>query len=79
MAYLYGAREEVVSKAAEEISRMTGMRVGFQNGYSLFDFPEFENFANGPKILLVGLGTPRQEFWTNDNAGRLGTTLAVTV
>lgn len=55
------------------------MRVGFQNGYSVFDFPQFENFASGPRILLVGLGTPRQEFWTNDNAGRLGTTLAVTV
>lgn len=55
------------------------MKVGFQNGYSAFDFPTFENFASGPKILLVGLGTPKQEFWTNDNAGRLSTTLAITV
>lgn len=69
----------MVSKAAEEIARLTGMKVGFQNGYSAFDFPAFENFASGPKILLVGLGTPKQESWTNDNAGRLGTTLAVTV
>ena len=55
------------------------MRVGFQNGYAPFDFSQYENFASGPKILLVGLGTPKQEFWTNDNAGRLGATLAVTV
>lgn len=31
------------------------MRVGFQNGYAPFDFAEYENFATGPKILLVGL------------------------
>lgn len=54
-AYLYGAREEVVSRAADEISRLTGMSVGFQNGYAPFDFEKYESFASGPKILLVGL------------------------
>lgn len=54
-AYLYGAREEVVSKAALELARFSGMPVGHQNGYGQFDFEKFERFSTGPKILLVGL------------------------
>ncbi|MDQ1343293.1 MAG: hypothetical protein QG650_12 [Patescibacteria group bacterium] len=55
------------------------MRVGYQNGYGEFDFGKFARFSPGPKILLVGLGTPKQEFWTNDYADRFGPTLAVSV
>lgn len=78
-AYLYGTREGIVSKAASALAEFSGMPVGFQNGYSEFDFERFERFSTGPKILLVGLGTPKQELWTNEFAARFGPVLAVTV
>jgi len=54
-AYLYGTREETVSRAASALSAFSGMPIGYQNGFSEFDFEKFEAFSNGPKILLVGL------------------------
>lgn len=55
------------------------MSIGFQDGFSAFDFDAFERFSNGPKILFVGLGTPKQEIFCNENAARFSTTLAITV
>lgn len=79
--YLYGAKEEVNAKAAEELTRKyPGLIIaGRQNGY----LPE-EHMAgllerinvSGARFLFLALGSPRQEKWVA-KYGRGLTTVSV--
>jgi N-acetylglucosaminyldiphosphoundecaprenol N-acetyl-beta-D-mannosaminyltransferase len=66
--YLYGASEEVNSRAADALrARYPGLTVaGRSNGY--VEPGNMEHLiadinASGAKLLFVGLGSPRQELW----------------
>ena len=74
--FLLGAREGVALRAAEELEKKyPGLRIaGTENGY--FDRREEAalieriNFAS-PDLLLVCLGSPKQELWMYQNAPHL--------
>jgi len=75
--YLLGGEEGVAKKAAETLSqRYPGLIVaGTRNGY----FSDVENSEicreirdSGAKILLVGTGAPKQEYWLEDNLAKSG-------
>jgi len=66
--YLLGAKEEVVSKARENLEAMfSGISiVGFHSGY--FDYKGEDDIIEEikrlkPGFLVVGLGMPKQELW----------------
>ena len=68
--FLLGARQEVIERAAKEISRRWPHHtvVGYANGYL-----EQESDLAGeirdsrPHLVLVGMGNPRQELWIARN------------
>lgn len=74
--FLYGAREEVNGKAAEELGRRyPGIRiVGRCNGY--LPGEEMDGLVSrindsGAQILFLALGSPMQERWIAEHGGRL--------
>jgi len=75
--FFYGAAEGVANDAARELQqRFPGLKVaGIANG---FVPPERQDelvntiATSGAEVLLVALGSPRQELWMNKNLGRLG-------
>jgi N-acetylglucosaminyldiphosphoundecaprenol N-acetyl-beta-D-mannosaminyltransferase len=76
--FLFGAREEVSAKAAQElINRYPGLRVvGRRNGYVAGD--EIDGLvdeinASGAQVLFLALGSPRQEKWLSTYGDRLAT------
>ncbi|MCR5663983.1 MAG: WecB/TagA/CpsF family glycosyltransferase [Oscillospiraceae bacterium] len=78
--FLFGAKPGVAERAAGELGeRYPGLRVvGCRNGY----FTPDENEAivreindAGPDLLLVCLGSPKQELWMAENAEALRTGL----
>lgn len=77
--FFYGTREETVAKAASAMSEKSGMPIGFRNGFEEFDAESFLSDSKGPKILFVGLGTPKQEIWSRSHVSEFGPTLVVTV
>ncbi|MFO1150472.1 MAG: WecB/TagA/CpsF family glycosyltransferase [Alsobacter sp.] len=81
--FLFGARAQVVQRAAEVFAGRHGVRVvGVQDGYSWSAAPdELIDRINqsGANILLVALGNPAQERWMRDNAHRLRANLIVGV
>jgi N-acetylglucosaminyldiphosphoundecaprenol N-acetyl-beta-D-mannosaminyltransferase len=64
--FLYGAKEEVVKKAKENLEeRFPGLQIaGYSNGY-VQDHEALVKKINdsGAEILFVALGSPRQELW----------------
>lgn len=65
--YLLGASKETVAAAAERISTDMGAKVvGYHHGYFSTD-DEAEILRSirekAPHIILVGMGSPRQELW----------------
>lgn len=75
--YLLGSAEGVAADAAAALERAyPGLRVaGVRNGY----FRDEETPAivraiaeSGARLLLVGLGSPRQEFWLAENLAATG-------
>lgn len=64
--FLYGAKEEVVKKAKENLeAKYPGLQiVGYSNGY-VNDYDSLIKKINDSKadILFVALGSPRQELW----------------
>lgn len=72
--FLYGAREEVVSKAKAELEKKYPQIkiTGYVNGYEQ-DNEKIITAVNESKadIIFVALGSPKQENWITDNRDRL--------
>lgn len=83
--FLLGGRPGVAERAAARLEEMMpGIRiVGTENGY--FEDADSERVigkitAAGTKLLIVCLGSPRQEIWVREHAGKLtGTAAAMTL
>jgi N-acetylglucosaminyldiphosphoundecaprenol N-acetyl-beta-D-mannosaminyltransferase len=71
--FFLGGAEDTVNKAARNMEERFALSVtGVQNGY--FDNCDtvIETINTlSPDILLVGLGSPKQELWVTDNMSRL--------
>ncbi|HEV3229050.1 MAG TPA: WecB/TagA/CpsF family glycosyltransferase [Solirubrobacteraceae bacterium] len=84
--YLLGSEPGVADRAARRLHRWypaLGL-VGTHHGYFEIDSPQAERVLediNGrrPNIVLVGLGTPKQELWVEENAHRLDVDVLWTV
>jgi N-acetylglucosaminyldiphosphoundecaprenol N-acetyl-beta-D-mannosaminyltransferase len=75
--YLLGGAEGVAADAAAILEvRFPGLQIaGVRNGYFGNDqTPEIvrEIAASGARLLFVGLGSPRQEFWLAENLAKTG-------
>ena len=82
--YFLGARREVIETAAKRlVERFPGLDVcGVADGY--FDASEASERArgireSGAKILIVGMGVPRQEQFIENQWGELGVQLVIPV
>jgi N-acetylglucosaminyldiphosphoundecaprenol N-acetyl-beta-D-mannosaminyltransferase len=82
--YFLGAEREVIEAVAARLAeRHPGLTIsGFADGY--FDAEEAERRAaaireSGAKILIVGMGVPRQERFIEDHWDELGVGLAIPV
>lgn len=80
--YMFGGAPEVAAKAAEMMTkRYEGLKiVGLHDGY--FDSKEENNIIadikkHQPSLLLVGLGSPKQEKWIYNNLRLTGAKLAI--
>ncbi|PLS17829.1 glycosyltransferase [Bacillus sp. M6-12] len=73
--FLYGAKEEVVSKAKENImAKYPGITIaGYENGY-VQDPDQVINKINEAKadILFVAMGSPKQELWIREHMNKMG-------
>lgn len=74
--YLLGSKPGVAERAAQYLSaRIARLQiVGCHHGY--FDLGESPRIADeiarcAPHVVLVGMGAPRQEFWTAEHAALL--------
>ncbi len=81
--YLLGSKADVVSRAAERMKvRYPRLEVlGFHHGY--FD-PTADDVANEirslrPSVVLVGMGSPRQELWISRNSTALLASVLISV
>ncbi|MGB9886593.1 MAG: WecB/TagA/CpsF family glycosyltransferase [Moorellales bacterium] len=80
--FLFGARPGVAEAAAEELRRHhPGVQIaGVAHGYQT---PEGEEAVKAairstrPQVLLVGMGSPKQEYWIARNLPELGVPVAV--
>ncbi|MFQ5912221.1 MAG: WecB/TagA/CpsF family glycosyltransferase [Nitrospinota bacterium] len=82
--YLLGARRELVEAVARRLTdRWPGLKLcGFGDGYfSLAEAPQRARAIaqSGAKILLVGMGVPRQEHFLEDHWAELGVNFAMGV
>lgn len=72
--YLYGAKREVVERAAENIKRDNpGIVIaGTTDGYEQDENALIERVNDsGAKIIFVALGSPKQELWIRRNINQL--------
>jgi N-acetylglucosaminyldiphosphoundecaprenol N-acetyl-beta-D-mannosaminyltransferase len=76
--YLLGSEPPFAQKAAEKLKRWyPGLDVaGAHHGYFDLDSPHNERVlediaARNPDIVLVGMGTPKQELWVDRYASRI--------
>lgn len=71
--FLYGAKEEVVKGAEEKLKEKYGPVIaGRMNGYEKDDEKIIRAInQSGAQILLVALGSPKQEVWMSRYRGRL--------
>ncbi|GAC1333015.1 MAG: WecB/TagA/CpsF family glycosyltransferase [Beijerinckiaceae bacterium] len=80
--FLYGAKPEIVAKAAGRIAERTGCLVcGTQSGFSCLAEDEIAKSvkAASPDIVLVALGNPLQEEWIAGYAAFIGAPLMLGV
>lgn len=81
--YLLGATDGVVSDVSERLrARYPGLKLDFANGY--FAAAEAAGraaavAASGARILIVGMGVPRQEYFLEEQWERLGVNIAIGV
>jgi N-acetylglucosaminyldiphosphoundecaprenol N-acetyl-beta-D-mannosaminyltransferase len=79
--YLLGGRPGIASRAAERLHAAYGTRVvGAAPGYFDDADPAIVAAINasGARIVLVGLGNPRQELWTHANRAQLAAGVVLT-
>ena len=72
--FLLGAKPGVAEKAAQELeNRFSGLKIaGTNDGYFTDDEYVLEKInAVAPDLLLVCLGSPKQELWLKENAKKL--------
>jgi N-acetylglucosaminyldiphosphoundecaprenol N-acetyl-beta-D-mannosaminyltransferase len=76
--YLLGSEPDVAAEAAARLRRLYPRLdvVGAHHGYFALDSPHAERVIedineHGPDIVLVGMGTPKQELWVERNASLL--------
>lgn len=72
--YLFGAKPGVAEKAAERLTAdLTGLRVvGTHHGYFEDDAEIVKDISEkAPDLLVVCLGSPRQEIWVHQNKEKL--------
>lgn len=66
--FLFGGEEEVVKKAKEKLGDRV---IGAENGYQNFDFVIKKINQAQPDVLLVGLGSPKQEKFIAENLSKM--------
>ncbi len=66
--FLFGGTREVVEKAKEKLGKMV---IGAENGYQDSDKVIEKINQVKPNILLVGLGSPKQEKWIYENLKKM--------
>lgn len=83
--FFLGAKEEVITKATEEIKKkFPDLKIaGFHNGY-FHETGTEQNVisqikSSNAEILFAGLNTPFQEIWLNKNLEKLGVKIAMGV
>jgi N-acetylglucosaminyldiphosphoundecaprenol N-acetyl-beta-D-mannosaminyltransferase len=78
--YLLGGRPGVAARAADRLAERYGLRVvGFSDGYFDDDQPVLDAInASGARILVVGLGNPKQEVWVHARRADLRPAVALT-
>jgi N-acetylglucosaminyldiphosphoundecaprenol N-acetyl-beta-D-mannosaminyltransferase len=84
--YLLGSEPPIAREAAERLRRYyPGLEVvGAHHGYFDLDSPHNERVIehiniHAPRIVLVGMGTPKQELWVDRYADRLDGAVVWTV
>ncbi|HWE32762.1 MAG TPA: WecB/TagA/CpsF family glycosyltransferase [Solirubrobacteraceae bacterium] len=84
--YLLGSEPPLAREAASRLRRWyPGLDVvGAHHGFFDLDSPHNERViedinAHGPRIVLVGMGTPKQELWVDRYADQLGGAVTWTV
>lgn len=80
--FFLGASEGTAEAAIENLTcRFPGMRVaGWHHGYFKDDGPVIAKIReSNPDILLVALGSPRQEFWFSTHKEELGVPVGIGV
>jgi N-acetylglucosaminyldiphosphoundecaprenol N-acetyl-beta-D-mannosaminyltransferase len=84
--YLLGSEPPIAREAAARLRRWYPRLdvVGAHHGYFDLDSPHNERViedinAHGPRIVLVGMGTPKQELWVDRYAERLDGAVVWTV
>lgn len=72
--FLLGGEKEIIEFAVLRTRKMYPRLIlsGFLNGYDQLNDKTIEIINNSStNILLVGLGTPKQELWVQENQGKL--------
>lgn len=72
--FLYGAKEEVVTKAKQKLEeKYPGLDIsGYENGYEKDNAKIINKInASGAELLFVAMGSPKQELWICENMGKL--------
>jgi N-acetylglucosaminyldiphosphoundecaprenol N-acetyl-beta-D-mannosaminyltransferase len=84
--YLLGSEPPIAREAAARLRRWSPKLdvVGAHHGFFGLDSPHNERViedinAHGPSIVLVGMGTPKQELWVDRYADRLNGAVVWTV
>jgi N-acetylglucosaminyldiphosphoundecaprenol N-acetyl-beta-D-mannosaminyltransferase len=83
--YLLGSEPPLALEAAARLrENYPRLEVGAHHGYFELDSPENERViedirAHAPRIVLVGMGTPKQELWVDRYADRLDGAVVWTV
>lgn len=66
--FLFGGREEVIKKTAEKLGDCV---IGYEHGYQDVDRVVDKINSVKPDVLLVGLGSPKQEKFISENLKKM--------
>lgn len=80
--FLLGAAADVIAQCADNLrSRHPGLQLDYADGYFGCGDEEIARRirASGARLLLVGMGMPRQEYFVEEQWERLGVSVAIGV